>query len=499
MTETLSPSEVRAVIIGAMLALFLSALDQTIVATALPPIARDLGNFELISWVVTAYLVTSTCITPIVGKLSDLYGRRPVLRVCLVVFMLGSALCALAPSMVLLIVARALQGLGGGGLITLSQTIIGDVVTPRERGRYSAYFSVVWASSSLLGPTLGGILTQELGWPWIFWINLPLGLVALIIADRALRKLKSEHHRSAIDYAGIGLLSGATVALLLVLSLGGKRLPWTAPGTLALAAAALLLGGLFVRQQMRVAEPIFPPRFVKDGVIRPVLISIFVIFGSYLAVAVLTPIYFQVALGVPVSETGLLMIPLTLSSVITANMAGRHSQRSGRYKRPPLLGLPVAIVTLLIVAAFAKSLSPLGASLILMVTGFGLGPIFPCTTVAAQNAVERRDLGAVSGAVAFSRALGGAIAIAAASALVLGLCASALPDFGHAASLEDLVRYELPPAAQAVVAHAFGIMFGAVAAALALGFAMFARVEDRILHDRPAAAGAQPPVDTAAD
>ena len=365
MTDKLTPADIRAIIIGALLALFLSALDQTIVATALPPIARDLGNFELISWVVTAYLVTSTCVTPIVGKLSDLYGRRPVLRVCLVVFILGSGLCALAPGMVPLILARALQGVGGGGLITLAQTIIGDVVTPRERGRYSAYFSVVWASSSLLGPTLGGVLTEELGWPWIFWINLPLGAVALLIADRALRKLPTEHHRSPIDYAGIGLLSGSTVALLMVLSLGGKRLPWTAAETLTLGAAVLVLGGLFVRQQLRAAEPILPPRFVEDGVIRPVLCSIFIIFGSYLAIAVLTPIYFQVALGAPVSKAGLLMIPLTLSSVITANMAGRYSQRSGRYKRPPLLGLPVAIVTLAIVALFANSLSPLGASLIL--------------------------------------------------------------------------------------------------------------------------------------
>jgi EmrB/QacA subfamily drug resistance transporter len=486
MTNDLSPSEIRAIIIGAMLALFLSALDQTIVATALPPIARDLGDFALISWVVTAYLVTSTCVTPIVGKLSDLYGRRPVLRVCLAVFIVGSALCAVAPGMVSLIAARALQGLGGGGLITLAQTIVGDVVAPRERGRYSAYFSVVWASSSLLGPTLGGILSEQFGWPWIFWINLPLGLVALVIADHALRKLQTEHHRSRIDFAGIGLLSGATVALLMVLSLGGKRMPWMAPGTLALAAAALFLGGFFVRQQLRAAEPILPPRFLKDSVIRPVLISIFIIFGSYLAVAVLTPIYFQVALGAPVSETGLLMIPLMLSSTITANMAGRYSQRSGRYKRPPLIGLPVAVVALAVIAVFAGSLSPLVASLILMMAGFGLGPIFPCTTVAAQNAVERRDLGAVSGTVAFSRALGGAIAIAAASALVLGLSANALPDVGHAASLEDLVRYELPPEARAVVARAFGWMFGAIAAALAVGLAIFARAEDRMLRDRPA-------------
>src|SRR6266446_5259895 len=231
----LAPSEVRIIVAGAMLAMFLSALDQTIVATALPPIARDLGNFALISWVVTAYLLTSTCVTPIVGKLSDLYGRRMVLGACLIIFMVGSALCALAPGMIPLILARGLQGLGGGGLITMGQTIIADVVSPRERGRYAGYFAMVWGSASVLGPTIGGIVTQYYGWPWIFWINLPLGLAALLIADRALRKLTVDHHRSRVDGAGIGLLCGTTIAFLMVLSLGGKRLPWTSSGMIALA------------------------------------------------------------------------------------------------------------------------------------------------------------------------------------------------------------------------------------------------------------------------
>ena len=179
----------RHIVIGALLALFLSALDQTIVATALPPIAKSLGNFSLISWVVTSYLLTSSCVTPIAGKLSDLYGRRRVLRVCLATFMITSALCALAPNMPALIVARALQGLGGGGLVTLGQTIIADVVSPRERGRYSGYFSIVWGSASLLGPLVGGIVTQYYGWPWIFWLNLPFSLAALLFCDRALRRL----------------------------------------------------------------------------------------------------------------------------------------------------------------------------------------------------------------------------------------------------------------------------------------------------------------------
>jgi EmrB/QacA subfamily drug resistance transporter len=487
---TLSQSEIRTVIIGAMLAMFLSALDQTIVATALPPIARDLGDFALISWVITSYLLTSTCITPIVGKLSDLYGRRRILAMCLVGFMVGSACCALAPTMVALILARALQGLGGGGLIALAQTIVADVVSPRERGRYAAYFSMVWASSSVLGPTIGGIVTEHYGWPWIFWINLPLGLLALAVCDRALRKLPIDRHRSAIDYASIALLSGATIALLIVLSLGGKRLPWMAPQTLAIAVAAVILGGFFVRLQSRAAEPILPPRFLGDGVIRPVLAAGFIVYGSYLAVAVLAPIYFQVALGVPVSEAGLLMIPLMLSSTVTANMAGRWSRRTGRYKRPTMVGLPVAVVAMAVVALLAARLSAPLASAILMIAGFGIGPFFPCSTVAAQNAVERRDLGAVSGAVAFSRALGAALMIAAASTLVLGLAAGALPETGQVASIEDLARQALPPEARAAVGRAFGIMFGAVAIALAFGCAIFARVEDRILRDRPANAPA---------
>jgi len=357
-------------------------------------------------------------------------------------------------------------------------------VSPRERGRYAGYFSIVWGSSSVLGPTLGGLIAEHYGWPWIFWINLPIGLAALLVADRALRKLPIHHHRSAIDYGGIALLSGATVALFLLLSLGGKRLPWTGPPSLVLCAATLALGGLFIRNQARSPEPIVPPNFVQDRVIRPVLASIFIIFGSFLALTILTPVYFQVALGTPVSDAGLLMIPLMLAGVVTANISGQSTRRTGRYKRPPLMGLPIAVAALAVLAFFADGLWPLAASVLLMLAGLGVGPIFPCATVAAQNAAARSQLGAVSGVVAFARALGGAISVAAASALVLGLAAGALPATGQIASLEDLARTDLPPEARAAVARAFGVMFGAVAATLAIGLAVFARVEDRPLGER---------------
>lgn len=480
----LNPAEIRLIVIGAMLALFLSALDQTVVATALPPIAKDLGNFALISWVITSYLLTSTCVTPVVGKFSDLYGRRKMLNGCLILFMVGSALCALAPSMIPLILARALQGLGGGGLITMGQTIIADVVSPRERGRYAGYFAMVWGSASVLGPTVGGFVTQFYGWPWIFWINLPLGLTALLISNNALRKLTVDRHESRVDYAGVLLLCATTVCLLLVLSLGGERLPWASLGMVGMAGLTLLLGGVFVLQQMQSSEPIMPPHFLRDRVIRPVTITIIVIYGAYLALAVLAPIYFQIALGRPVGEAGLLMIPFMISSVITANISGGYTRRHGRYKRPPLVGLPLTIVSVGVLALTATRASAPVASAILMIAGIGLGPIFPCTTVAAQNAVERRHLGIVSGAVAFARALGGALGVAAASALVLGLAAETLAQIGSVANLEDLAQHSLPPEVRHAVAQAFSYMFGAVAAALALGLWVFYRVEDRELANR---------------
>ncbi|HEX6979662.1 MAG TPA: MFS transporter [Alphaproteobacteria bacterium] len=479
---SLTRSEVRIILVGALLAIFLAALEQTVVATALPSIAADLGGFELISWVVTAYMLSSVCATPIVGKLSDLYGRRPVLSACLAIFLGGSVLCALAPGMVPLIVARGIQGIGGGGLITLGQTIIGDVISPRERGRYAAYFSGVWATSALLGPVLGGLLAEHAGWPWIFWINLPLGFVVLLLSDRALKKLPAAQGRGSIDYIGITLLSLGAVALLLVLSLGGKRLAWTSTGTIGLVLVAGAACAAFMWRQRTVSEPILPPRFLVDRVVGPVLGASFLVFGSYLAVAVLAPVYFQVALGVSASDSGILMIPLLLSTSIASALAGRYNRRSGRYRRPPLISLPLAIAGLVVLGFVAGRLGPIGTAALLTLVGLGIGPIFPCSMVAAQSAVAPRDLGAVSGAVGFSRSLGGAVAIAAAVALVLGIVRHDLPETGAIASLEDLARTSLTPHARAIVAYAFTYLFWAIATTLFFGFLTFARVEDRLLH-----------------
>lgn len=478
---TLTEPEVRAAVAGAMTMMFLAALETTIVSTALPSIAADLGDVHLLSWIITSYLLTSTCITLIAGKMGDLYGRRRVLHLALSVFLAGSVLCALATSMIGLAFARALQGIGGGALITSAQAAVADVVAPRERGRYSVYFSIVWGSSSLFGPSLGGVMAQYLGWPSIFWLNLPLGAAALLIADPALRRLPVLGRRAALDLPSLALLGVGTLALLLALSLGGTRVAWSSPEMLTGLALGAVLLGIFGLRQGRIAEPILPPRFLGDRVIGPALAGIFLAFGAYLAIAVLAPTYFQVGLATPPATVGLLMMPMMISSTFTAWVAGRYTKTHGRYRGPLFVGLPIAAFSLAVLAFFAEQASALEATILLAVFGFGIGPFFPTTMVAVQNAAERRDLGAATGAIGFARALGGAVLIAVASALVLGLIVAWVPGMAGLSSLDELVRQPLSAPARIEVARAFGILFWSVAVVLLAALAVFTTVEHRPL------------------
>jgi len=477
----LAEPEVRAAIAGAMTMMFLAALETTIVSTALPTIAADLGDVHLLSWVVTSYLLTSTCSTPIAGKLGDLYGRRRMLHVALAVFLVASVLCALSTTMLELALARALQGAGGGALITSAQTAVADVVAPRERGRYSVYLSIVWGASSLIGPTLGGILAQNPGWPWIFWLNLPIGVAALLYSDRALRRLPIHGRKAPLDLAGILLLAAGTLLVLLALSLGGTRFPWASTELIAGAATGAALLFVFGLRPIRISDAILPPRFFRDGVVGPTLAAIFLSFGAYLVVAVLSPIFFQVGLQIAPATVGLLMMPMMVSSTYTAWVAGRYTKTHGGYRRPPFLGLPVAAAALALLALFAERVSAFEATVLLTIFGFGIGPIFPVTMVAAQNAVERRDLGAVTGAIGFARALGAAMLIAAASALMLALIVAWVPDMTGLSSLDELVRRPLSGPARAEVAQAYGVMLWAIVGVLAASLVAFALVEARPL------------------
>jgi EmrB/QacA subfamily drug resistance transporter len=481
----IAPRDLRLVLVGAMIAMFISALDQTIVATALPSIARDLGDVALLSWVVTAYLVSSVCATAVVGKLSDIHGRRPLMLAALAIFVLASVFCALASSMEALIAARALKGVGGGALVTLAQTIVADVVSPRDRGRYAAHFSGMWAAASLLGPTVGGALTQHLGWQWIFWINLPLGLCALVAVDSVLRKLPARHMPGRIDAPSLALLPVATTALLFALSWGGVRHPWLSAPVLGAAALAALCGWLFWRRQHGLDEPVFSPVFARDRVVGRILPAMFFGFGAYLALAITLPVFLQVVLLLSPGDAGLLMILLTFSTTITAYLSGRYLRRTGDYRLPPVLGFPLAAASALAFAAGIDHAGPWAAAAMMLGVGLGIGPIFPTAIVAAQNAVSPRDVGAVTGAVAYARSLGGAVGAAAATALVLAL----VPRTGDLRGLDDLVRAQLGAAERALVAGAFRWLFVAVALQILIGWAIYTRVATLPLRTSPAMSG----------
>ncbi len=478
----LAPRDLSLIISGAMIAIFLAALDQTIVATALPSIVRDLGDVASLSWVVTAYLVTSICATAIAGKLSDVYGRRRLMLAALVIFIAASILCALAQSMTGLIAARALKGIGGGALMTLAQTVIADVVSPRERGRYAAHFSGMWALASLLGPTLGGLITEYLSWHWIFWMNLPLGLVALVTVDGVLRKLPVRRTASRIDAPSMILLPVATTAALLALSWGGVTYAWVSLQVGGALILAIVVGWSFWRRQLRLDEPIFAPAFLHDAVVGRVLPAMFFAFATYLALAVTMPVFLKLVLQLSPGDIGLLMIPFTFSTTITAYLAGRYVRRTGDYRRPPLLGFPLAIFGALGFALLASHVGAWATGILLLIIGLGVGPMFPISVVAVQNAVKIRDIGAVTGALGYVRSLGGAVGAAAAMALVLTLVAGS----GQIHGLDDLMRIRLGDADRLLVAGAFRWLFLALACALGLAMAAYSRVELRPLREHPA-------------
>jgi EmrB/QacA subfamily drug resistance transporter len=414
----LDPHAVRGVIFGLMLAILLAALDQTIVAVALPRMAEELHGFELIAWVLSGYLVASTVVTPIYGKLGDLFGRRVMLGSAISLFLFASLACALAQTMPQLVAARVFQGLGGGGLISISQAIIADVVTLRERGRYQGYISGVFAVASVAGPVVGGLLTHYLSWRWCFWINLPLGLAALLVSRRALKMLRVPGIRRPIDYFGAALLSAGLTTLLIAITRAGQGIAWNDPSNVALLGAAVVLLALFILWERRAAEPIVPLHLFQLPAVSLCCGVLFLGFFNLIGMSVLMPMRFQIVGGMRADMAAWRLVPLTLMIPIGAFLAGRFMMKTGRY-RPVQTGGALMVPLALVALAYVDIHWIVATGLIMAFAGLGVGLQFPSSLVAVQNAVPREHLGIATALTAFFRSMGGAIGISILTTVLL--------------------------------------------------------------------------------
>lgn len=463
-----SKAEIRRVFAGLCLAMFLSALDQTIVAAAMPTIGVELGDIADTPWIVTAYLVASTLVTPLYGKLADIHGGRLMLLIGVAIFILGSIACALAPTMPLLATARALQGLGGGGLMSLAQTIVADLVTPRERGRYQTYFAAVFVTSSVAGPLLGGFFAQHWHWSLIFWINLPLGILALVVVETSLRRLVLRRHPHEVDYAGAALLAAA--AGLLALALGHRG--WTAGTIVALLALSGLFWALFAWRLGRAREPFIPLSLLANATARDACLCGAFGLGAFIALAVYAPIYFEGVFGLSAQNSGAALIAPMVGTVAGATVSGRLMARLHRYKTPGLIGLAAAFLACAALVWRLQDLALAPFDALLTVISLGVGAILPISTVSVQNAVETRNLGAATAVNQFVRQIFCALIVAMLGALVMTPGAQALA--GGA------------PEALAALAGAFRLAFAAIALCLALSLFFLLRMEARPLRGRPA-------------
>ncbi len=473
----LDRATVRSILIGIMLAMFLSALEQTIVAPALPAIGKSLADIDNLSWVVTAYLLAATAATPLFGKLSDIHGRRTVILLAIGIFVAGSLACALAPAMWVLVCGRALQGIGGGGLLPIAQTIIADMLTPRERPIAQSYTSVMFMSASILGPVLGGLLTDHLHWSFIFWINLPLGAVALVMTGRALRRLPRHDRPHQLDIAGVALMIAAALALLLALDWGGTRYSWSAWQIGVLFAGSAALWALFAARLLTAREPFIPLAILRGRTTSAITGAAFFSIGTIIGVTIYTPLYCQVVLGVSASVSGLALIAFMGGATAGAMLTGRLFARLTHYMRAPIIGLVLSIAILAFLAVNPAGHSLGGFALLLALLGAAIGPMYPASTIVIQNAVKPHQMGTATGTLNFFRLLGGAIIVAAFGAIVLG---SAGGNAGGGGS--SMRTLEQLAAGHGDFAAAFRLVFIAAAACLAIALACLLAVEEHPLH-----------------
>lgn len=474
----LARHEVRAIVAGLMAAMLLAALDQTIVATAMPTIGLDLGDASNLPWIVTAYLLASTAVTPLYGKLSDIHGRRVMLLIAIAIFSLGSLACALAPTMIGLALARALQGVGGGGLIALSQTILADIMSPKERAGYQVYIAGVFATASVAGPLLGGLLAQHLHWSLIFWINLPIGFLAFWLTNDKLKLLPRNERRHRLDYPGAALLVLGSTALLLALSRGGVRDPWLSAPVLGLLGAALVFGVAFAVRLATAAEPLIPTAVLGNRVVACATLAACFAMGTFIGLTIYVPIFLEGVVGLSASQSGLALVPLMAGTVTGATLSGRSMLHFRHYKRVPLVMMGASLAACLTLAVYGRALPFWLMETALAFLSIGLGTILPLSTITIQNAVARHQLGIATAAMNFFRSLGGALIVAVFGTLVLGAAGGA-----GGTDVESLLRGADP----ALLAGAYRSVFLAACLCLLLALTFLALLEERPLGERPEA------------
>jgi EmrB/QacA subfamily drug resistance transporter len=438
---------VLAIYAGLMVTLLLAALDQTIVATALPRIVSDLGGITQYSWVFTAYMLTSTVAVPVYGRLGDVHGRRPLMLIAVTIFLAGSALCGAAQNMTELVVFRAVQGLGAGGLFPLSLAVIGGIVPPRDRGRWQGLIGAVFASASIIGPAVGGFIVDNTTWRWIFLVNLPVGVVALVVIALTMpkRKVRAEHE---IDWLGAGLLAAGTASLLLGLVWAGREYAWTSGQVIGALVAAAVVLAVFGLVERRSREPILPFEVLRNPIVAGSVACMALVGMAMFGTISYVPLFVQGVIGTSATSSGVVLTPLMLGAVTTSFLAGQLVSRTGRYRWNVVVGPPVLAVGMALLWRMNVHTTNGEAARNMVVAGIGIGSMMQVFVISVQNAVQRARIGSATALTQFSRQMGSTIGVS-----VMGVIVNAgLPP--QAAKGEGIAIHRLPPALRSSLASA---------------------------------------------